>query len=153
MLSRNDSQRKNHQVAQTLSAKLKEKLERIQQILTELSRESESGKLIVVEGKKDIETLRALEIKGPIKTVKTGGKTFVQALGEIEQINASEVILLFDFDRRGKQATNYFKHNLEIAKIKPNLTFWNSLHALIGREIQCVESLTSYLETLQQKTL
>ena len=47
---------------QTLSTRLKEKLEKIQQLLTELSEESENGKLIIVEGKKDIETLRALGI-------------------------------------------------------------------------------------------
>ncbi len=136
-----------------MSTKLKDKLEKIQQILTELSTESENGNLIVVEGKKDVETLRALGIKGPVIAVKTGGKTFSQALNEIEQTDSSEIVLLFDFDRRGKQATKYFKQNLEIAKKKPNLKFWNSFHALMGREIQCIESLTSYLETLQQKTL
>jgi 5S rRNA maturation endonuclease (ribonuclease M5) len=135
-----------------LSTRLKDKLEKIQQIVTELSDESESGRLVIVEGKKDVETLRTLGIQGPVIPVKTGGKSFSQALNEIEQIGSSEVVLLFDFDRRGKQATKYFKQNLEIAKMKPNLRFWNSLHALIGREIQCIESLTSYLETLQQKT-
>jgi 5S rRNA maturation endonuclease (ribonuclease M5) len=153
MLPRNNSQRKNHKVNPTLSTRLKEKLEKIQQILTQLSTESENGKLIVVEGKKDIETLRALGIQGPIIAVKTSGKNFSQALHEIEQIDASEVILLLDFDRRGKQATKYFKQNLEIAKIKPNLRFWSAFHALTGHEIQCIESLTSYLETLEQKTL
>jgi 5S rRNA maturation endonuclease (ribonuclease M5) len=136
-----------------LSTRLKEKLEKIQQILVELSGESESGKLIVVEGKKDVEALRVLGLNGPVITVKTCGKNFSQALKEIEQIDASEVILLLDFDRRGRQATKYFKQNLEIDKIKPNLRFWNSFYALMGREIQCIESLTSYLETLEQKTL
>jgi 5S rRNA maturation endonuclease (ribonuclease M5) len=134
-----------------LSTRLNEKLEKIQQILKELSLESESGKLIVVEGKKDVETLRALGIQGKIIAIKTGGKTFSQSMLEIEQTGPSEVVFLFDFDRRGKQATKYFKQNLEIAGIKPNLRFYNFLHALIGREIQCIESLTSYLDTLQQK--
>jgi 5S rRNA maturation endonuclease (ribonuclease M5) len=134
-----------------LSTRLNEKLKRIQQILKELSLESESGKLIVVEGKKDVETLRALGIQGKIIAIKTGGKTFSQSMLEIEQTGPSEVVFLFDFDRRGKQATKYFKQNLEIAGIKPNLRFYNFLHALIGREIQCIESLTSYLDTLQQK--
>jgi len=134
-----------------LSTRLNEKLQKIRQILTELTLESESGKLIVVEGKKDVETLRALDIQGKVIAIKTGGKTFSQAMREIEQNGPSEVIILFDFDRRGKQATKYFKQNLEIAGIKPNLRFYNFLHALIGREIQCIESLSSYLETLQQK--
>ena len=83
-----------------MSTKLKEKLGKIQQIITELSCESESGKLIVVEGKKDIETLRSLDLQGPIMALKTGGKTFSQAFNEIEKIASTEVILLFDFDGR-----------------------------------------------------
>lgn len=134
-----------------MSTRLKEKLEKIQQLITELSEESENGKLIIVEGKKDIETLRALSISGQVIAVKAGGKTFSRALNEIEHIRCSEVILLLDFDRRGRQATQYFKQNFEIAKIKPNLRFWNSLFALIGREIQSIESLISYMGTLQQK--
>lgn len=135
-----------------LSTRLKEKEEKLQQILAALAEESAKGTPIVVEGQKDQQALRCLCITGPILTVKTGGKSFTQALQEIEQTQASEVILLLDFDRRGKEGTNHLKQNLEHAKIKPNLTFWRSLSALLGREIQCIESLTAYLETLKKKT-
>ncbi len=135
-----------------LSTRLKEKEEKLRQILDSLAEESAKGTPIIVEGKKDTQALRNLGITGPILTVKTGGKSFIQALHEIEQTHALEVILLLDFDRRGKEGTKHLKQNLEHAKIKPNLTFWQSLSALFGREIQCIESLTAYIETLKKKT-
>jgi 5S rRNA maturation endonuclease (ribonuclease M5) len=60
--------------------------------------------------------------------------------------------LLLDFDRRGKEATRRLKQDLERAKVKPNLQFWQGLQALLSRDVQCIESLTSYLQTLAQKT-
>jgi 5S rRNA maturation endonuclease (ribonuclease M5) len=135
-----------------LSTRLREKQEKIQQILDALAEESAKGTLIIVEGKKDVEALRSFGVTGPVLTVKTGGKSFTEALHEIEQTGASEVILLLDFDRRGKEGTNRLKQNLERAKIKPDLKFWRELSALLAREIQCIESLNSYLETLQRKT-
>jgi 5S rRNA maturation endonuclease (ribonuclease M5) len=135
-----------------LSTRLREKQEKIQRILDALAEESAKGTLIIVEGKKDVEALRSFGVTGPVLSVKTGGKSFTEALHEIEQTGASEVILLLDFDRRGKEGTYRLKQNLERAKTKPNLKFWRELSALLAREIQCIESLNSYLETLQRKT-
>jgi len=114
--------------------------------------ESTKGTPIVVEGKKDLETLRDLGVAGPIFMVKTGGKSFTEAINEIEQAAGAEVVLLLDFDRRGKQGTSRLREELERMGIKPDLTFWRSLQALAGKEIRCVESLTSYLSTLEKKT-
>jgi 5S rRNA maturation endonuclease (ribonuclease M5) len=135
-----------------LSNWLKEKEERIQQIIAKLAEESAEGKPIVVEGKKDAEALQELGVNGRIVMIKTAGKSFLQTTEEIEQVGAHEVILLLDFDRRGKEGTMRLKHSLERAKIKVNTRYWKELHAFVGREIQCIESLTSYLGTLEQKT-
>jgi 5S rRNA maturation endonuclease (ribonuclease M5) len=134
-----------------LSTRLKEKEEKILKILNALAEESAKGKPIVVEGKKDVEALRALGVEGTLMSVKTGGKSFLDAVSEIEQMGASEVILFLDFDRRGKEGTKRLKQSLERAKIKPNTKFWRELSALVGKEIQCVESLTAYLKTLRTK--
>jgi 5S rRNA maturation endonuclease (ribonuclease M5) len=131
--------------------RLKEKEERILQVLEALAEESAKGKPIVVEGKKDIEALRALGVAGSVITVKTGGKSFLDAVSEIETMEAPEVILFLDFDRRGKEGIKRLKQSLERAKIKPNVKFWHALSALVGKEIQCIESLTAYLDTLHAK--
>jgi 5S rRNA maturation endonuclease (ribonuclease M5) len=134
-----------------LSTRLKEKEEKVLQILDALVEESAKGTPIVVEGKKDVETLRAFGVEGTIVTAKTGGKSFLDVISEIEQTGAVEVVLFLDFDRRGREGTKLLKQNLERAKIKPNVKFWHELSALLGKEIQCVESLTAYMETLKSR--
>jgi 5S rRNA maturation endonuclease (ribonuclease M5) len=134
-----------------LLTRLKEKEEKILQILSALVEESAKGTSIVVEGKKDVEALRAFGVEGTIVTAKTGGKSFLDVVSEIEQTGAAEVVLFLDFDRRGKEGTERLKQSLERAKIKPNVKFWRELSALVGKEIQCVESLTAYLRTLHTK--
>ncbi|MGD0451408.1 MAG: toprim domain-containing protein [Candidatus Bathyarchaeia archaeon] len=83
-----------------MSTKLKDKEEKIQQIIAKLAEESANDKLIVVEGKKDEAALQALGVNGKIMTLKTGGKSFLQAAEAIEELRVNEVILLLDFDRR-----------------------------------------------------
>jgi 2,5-diamino-6-(ribosylamino)-4(3H)-pyrimidinone 5'-phosphate reductase len=135
-----------------VSTRLKEKEEKIQQIIAKLTEESAKGKPIVVEGKKDKQALRILGVNGIVIMVKTGGKSFLEAETEIAALGASEVILLMDFDRRGKEGTRRLQIGLERAAVKVNVRFWRDLWGLVGREIQCVESLTGYLSTLQEKT-
>ncbi len=134
-----------------MSTRLKEKQEKILQILNALAEEAAKGTPVIVEGKKDAETLHSLGVEGKVITAKTGGKTFLDVVSELEQASATEAILLLDFDRRGKQGTQKLKQHLEHAKIKPNTTFWRALSALLGKEIQCIESITAYMGTLQDK--
>jgi 5S rRNA maturation endonuclease (ribonuclease M5) len=134
-----------------LPTKIEEKTEKILKILEKLAEECAKGKPVLVEGKKDIDTLIALGISGSILSVKTGGKSFLDVIAEIEKMNVTEVILLLDFDRRGKEGTKHLKQSLERRKIIPNTKLWHALSSLVGREIQCIESLTSYLNTLKRK--
>ena len=78
-----------------MSTHLKEKVEKIEQIITKLVEESAKGKLIVVEGKKDAQVLQELGVSGAILTVKTGGKSFLEATFEIEAHGADEIILFW----------------------------------------------------------
>jgi 5S rRNA maturation endonuclease (ribonuclease M5) len=135
-----------------LSTRLKEKQEKIEQILSKLADASAKGKPVVVEGKKDEQALRELGVCGLVLTVKTGGKSFLEATGEIENLCVREVVLLLDFDRRGKEGTLRLKQDLERLKIKANTRFWAELEALVGRDIHCIESLPSYIITLEQET-
>ena len=88
-----------------MSTRLREKEEKLLQLLSELVEESAKGTPVIVEGKKDVKALRVLGVKGIVLSVKTGGKSFQDAVAEIEQLNAPEVILFLDFDRRGKEGT------------------------------------------------
>ena len=134
-----------------MSAHLKEKEEKILQVLECLAEESAKGTPIIVEGKNDVEALRNLAVKGKIISAKTGGKSLLDVISEVEKTSASEVILLFDFDRRGKEWTKRIRQQLERARIKPNTRFWRELLTLVGREVKDVEGLTTYMETLKSK--
>ena len=150
-MSGNSEKGENNQV-NFLSTWLKEKEEKIQELLHKLTEESEKGTPIIVEGKKDANTLYELGISGKILTIKTGGKSFLETALEIEKLEASEVILLLDFDRRGMEGTRRLKKDLERTKTKVNMLFWLELRSLVGRDICCIESLTSYLSTLKSQS-
>ena len=135
----------------TLSTRLKEKQEKIVEILNALVEASAEGKPIIVEGKKDVEALRCLGVEGAIITVKTGGKSFLEVISGIERTGTTEAVLFLDFDRRGKEGTKLLKQSFERAKIKADVGLWRALLSLAGKEVQCVEGLTAYLETLRVK--
>ena len=131
--------------------RLKEREEKIQQVLEELRGETTRGIPVVVEGKNDVEALHALYIEGNFITVKTGGKSFLDIITKLEQSKVSEVILLLDFDRRGKQGTNHLRHSLEHSGIRVNLKFWRELMRLVSRDVQCIEGVATCLENLRTK--
>lgn len=134
-----------------LSTHLKEKEEKIQQVLECIVQESAKGTPIIVEGKKDIETLRMLGVQGEIVSAKTGGRSRIEVISEIEKKQSREVVLLLDFDRRGREWTTILKQHLEKTEIKPNLDFWNDLKRLVGRELKDIEGLAAYMQTLKKR--
>ena len=144
-------ERRSSNKVNALSTHLQEKEEKILQVLECLAEESAKGTPIIVEGKNDIEALRALGVEGKIISAKTGGKSILDVISEVEKCTAKEVIILLDFDRRGKEWTKRLKQNLENAKTKINITFWSRLLALVGTEVKDVEGLATYMETLKRK--
>ena len=135
-----------------MSAHLRRKLEKIEQILEYLIQESMRNVPILVEGDNDLQTLRHLGVQGTIVCAKTGGKSVLDLLSQIEDGGFKEAILLFDFDRRGKELTKIVMENLEKVQVKLDLTFWSQLLALVGREVKDIEGLDAYLVTLRKKT-
>jgi 2,5-diamino-6-(ribosylamino)-4(3H)-pyrimidinone 5'-phosphate reductase len=134
-----------------LSTHLQEKEEKILRLLESLAEESAKGTPIIVEGKNDIDALRVLGVEGKVVSAKTGGKSILDVISEVEKCTAKEVIMLLDFDRRGKEWTKRLKQNLENTKTKINLAFWNRLLELVGTEVKDVEGLATYMETLKRK--
>lgn len=135
-----------------MSTHLKEKEEKFLQVLERLAKESTKGIAIIVEGKKDVKALRALAVEGRIIEAKTSGKSMLDVISDMEEYGSREVILLLDFDRRGREWTKRLKQHLEKMKIKPNIFFWKTLLNIAGREVKDVEGLASYVTTLKKKT-
>ena len=135
-----------------MSAHLKKKEERLLQVLERLMLESSKGIPIIVEGKRDIEALRKLGVEGEIISAKTGGKSQLEVFCQIESRGLRQLIMLFDFDRRGREMTETFGRRLERARIRSNIAFWNELSGLIRRDVKDIEGLASYMDTLKRKT-
>jgi 5S rRNA maturation endonuclease (ribonuclease M5) len=134
-----------------LSTHLKEKAEKIQQILEQLAEEAKDGKPVVVEGLKDEQALKSLGIIGKIVFVKKGLKTIIDVVSEVESMNSKEVILMLDFDKEGKELTEKLKNYMERAGIRVNTHYWLKLSSLTGKEVKDVEGLATYMETLKVK--
>ncbi|MGE5533559.1 MAG: hypothetical protein ACM3UN_04350, partial [Bacillota bacterium] len=77
-----------------MSTHLKDKVEKIELTISRLVAESGKGNPIVVEGKKDAQTLRDLGVAGAVLMLKSGGKSFLEVTTEIEELGVKEVILL-----------------------------------------------------------
>jgi 2,5-diamino-6-(ribosylamino)-4(3H)-pyrimidinone 5'-phosphate reductase len=134
-----------------LSTHLKEKTEKVEEILERMAVQSAKGIPIIVEGKKDIETLRRLAFNGNIIAAKTR-KSFLALAAEIEHLDSEEVVLLLDFDRRGKEWTRRLTQYLERSTVKPNTFFWNELQSLVSNDVKDVEGILAYLLTLRNKS-
>lgn len=134
-----------------MSTNLEKTTERVLELLDRLIAESAKGTLIIVEGRKDVDTLRRLGIEGKVLAAKTRGKSVLDVLGEVEKFGSREVVVLMDFDRRGRELTKRLVQGFERMRIKPNLVFWKELRRLVGREVKDIEGLASYIETLKRK--
>jgi 5S rRNA maturation endonuclease (ribonuclease M5) len=131
---------------------IKDKVEKVEKVIARLVDESAKGIPIIVEGKKDAQTLREFGVTGTIVTVKTGGKSYLETVEDIGRVTPRQVILLLDFDRRGREGTMFLQLSLERVQIEVNRNIWLELKALTGHEMQCIESLFSYLQNLREKT-
>lgn len=142
--------RQDHKV-KPVSKHLREKEEKLQQILARLAEEASNGTPIIVEGKKDTETLDTLCIRGKIVSAKSGGKSLLDVVSEVRNSGVREVVLLLDFDRRGKELTVRLRQLLEHEGAKPSTILWTEIFGLVGKEVKDVEGLASYMETLKRK--
>ncbi len=140
-----------HHKVDVLSTSLKNRVELVLQLLDRLGKESAKGVPILVEGRKDVNTLRDLSIDGEIISVKTSGRSIVDVLADVESRGLQEVVLMMDFDRRGRELTKRLTQHFEEARIKPNRFFWSRLRGLAGREVKDIEGLATYLANLKKK--
>jgi len=134
-----------------LSTRLQERIEKVQLLIEKLATDASKGCLIIVEGQKDYRALQRLGINGKILTAKTSKKSFLDLTAEIERHPSPQVILLLDFDRRGKELTKRLVQHLETTRIKTNKDYWTELQVLIGHDVKDIEGIPTYLTTLNQK--
>ncbi len=121
------------------------------EIFERLAVQSIKGTPIIVEGQNDVNALRKLALSGVIIAAKTK-KSFLALVTELERLDFEEVILLMDFDRRGKEWTKRLTQYLEQTTTRPNTFYWNELKSLLSRDVKEIEGILPYLQTLKKKT-
>jgi 5S rRNA maturation endonuclease (ribonuclease M5) len=123
----------------------KKTLEDIQKALFELNEDNKKIP-IIVEGEKDIEALRKLDIIGAIVSLNKG----ISITDFCDQLADSykEIIILTDWDRRGGYLCHSIRKNLE-GRVNCNI-YYRSIFAK-NSMIRTVEGLPSWIETLKEK--
>lgn len=123
----------------------KKSLEDLEKALIEL-RDENKRVSIVVEGDKDIDALRKLDITGTIITVNTGTSLtdFCDRIAD----SYKDIIILTDWDRRGGYLCHTIKKNLE-GRVNCN-TYYREVFAK-NSMIRTIEGLPSWIENMKNK--
>lgn len=104
---------------------------------------------IIVEGERDRLALRALGIRGDIRSLNQGTTLFAQC----ERIGREyrEAIILTDWDARGGRLARHLRDGLAANGVRYDDEVRARLTNLCRREIKDVESLHAYVERVGEK--
>lgn len=127
----------------------RKRLERVEELLSELSDYSGKGAIIIVEGKRDILSLKKLGIEGDFElATRYSLFNFSERIAELGR----EVIILTDWDRRGDLLAVKLSEYFENFGLRPELQIRNKLKLISQKEIKDIESLYNYVSRLRLKT-
>ena len=127
----------------------RKRLERVEELLSELSDYSDRGAIIIVEGKRDILSLKKLGIEGDFElATRYSLFNFSERIAELGR----EVIILTDWDRRGDLLAVKLSEYFENFGLRPELQIRNKLKLISQKEIKDIESLYNYVSKLRFKT-
>ena len=127
----------------------RKRLERIEELLSELSDYSERGAIIIVEGKRDILSLKKLGIEGNFElATRQSLFNFSERIARL----GKEVVILTDWDRRGDILAVKLSEYFGNFGLKPELQIRNKLKLICQKEIKDIESMHTYVSRLKLKT-
>ncbi len=125
-----------------------ERLEKLEMLIFELQTLADSGAIIVVEGRRDEESLRFLGIKGEI--VFASRQPLLE-FTEMLSMSGKEIVLLTDWDKKGGIIARKIIQHLLTYGIMPNTNIRGRLGVLVKKRIKDVESLNNYISKLRYK--
>ncbi len=126
-----------------------ERLEKLEELILELKNLSDAGVIIVVEGRKDVESLRSLGVNGEIKL-----SSQQPLLDFTEKLSRSgkDIVLLTDWDRKGGMVARKIIDYLHAYSIIPNMDLRARIGFLVKKRIKDIESLSKYMGKLRTTT-
>ncbi len=123
-----------------------ERLEKLEELILELQELADSGAIIVVEGRKDAESLRFLGIKGEIRL---SSQQPILEFTELLSRSGKEIVLLTDWDKKGGMIAHKIIQHLLAYGIMPNTQIRAKLRMLTKKRIKDIESLNNYVNKLR----
>ncbi|HUK28679.1 MAG TPA: toprim domain-containing protein [Candidatus Acidoferrales bacterium] len=132
-----------------MRAPLQVRFEKLQKLIERISDESQQGRVIVVEGMKDRDSLRSMGVRGRILCLKSSRKNTVNFAEELD--GEREVILLTDFDREGVFLAKQLARTLNSQNVQANLLFWRELRGLTRTDLRSIEELPKLYERLHSE--
>lgn len=121
-------------------------LDELSNVFEKLALESRRGTPIIVEGKKDEETLRRLGVGGEIILIKS-----IRGLRrKFENRDVRRVILLPDLDKEGEHLLKLVKKTLEGVVREIDVSYWRRLRILKRIGFTEVESMHLAFRKLQR---
>jgi 5S rRNA maturation endonuclease (ribonuclease M5) len=129
-----------------MRAPLQVRFEKLQKLIERVSYEAEQGRIIVVEGAKDRESLRKMGVMGTILCLKSSRNNIVGFAEELD--SEKEVIVLTDFDREGVFLAKRLSGILTSLSVHANLVLWRELRSLTRSDLRSIEELPGFYERL-----
>ncbi len=121
----------------------------IQRLLDDLKQESELKSIvIIVEGTKDVQTLRQVGIQGNIMHFQ--GRNLPELCDLVSEFK--KVIILTDFDRTGQNLAKKLHQNLTSRGLNGDLTYYRKLKFFFKKVSKDIESLFKIYSQVQQNT-
>ncbi len=123
-----------------------ERLEKLEELILELQELADSGAIIVVEGRKDADSLRFLGIKGEIRlSSQQPLLEFTESLSR----NGKEIVLLTDWDKKGGMIAHKIIQYLLAYGIMPDTQIRAKIRTLTKKRIKDIESLNNHVNKLR----
>jgi 5S rRNA maturation endonuclease (ribonuclease M5) len=121
-------------------------LDALEELIASLLDASCQGAAIIVEGRRDLQALRALGLPGP---VIMASRRSALDLAEDAARNYPHIILLTDWDDKGDEMCRTLERHLRSAGSRPDGEIRSRLKKLVKKEIKDVESLSQYIERMR----
>ncbi|VVB64949.1 Ribonuclease M5 [uncultured archaeon] len=122
-------------------------VEALEELISALLEASGRGAVIIVEGRRDQESLRALGIPGPVITA-----SHKPALALAEDLARAhrEIIVLTDWDEKGEEMALQIEKHLRCSGSRGDVEIRSRLKRLVKKDIKDVESLSQYVGRMRE---
>ena len=135
-------------VLQEIRPKRTYDLEALEELIASLIDASYQGAAVIVEGRRDLQALRALGLPGPV--IMASRRPALE-LAEDAARSYSQIILLTDWDRKGDEMCKTIELHLRSVGSRPDREIRSRLGKLVKKEIKDVESLSRYAERMREQ--